>query len=241
MELEPETQTTTPKEVPKTPTKPTVASSKQAYGPTIVNSTPSAKHAGSHAEDRVSQTVSVVNEFLEDDLAQRKVLSMEEFATIILSLPEDWKVKPSGKLGKEAKEFNNAFEAYLAEVQKTGHERRLYEPLVRLLNSVPHPKGSNVAIDDKKAFYVQDPCPLLGSLIKRRPDLGAIYLQLLNLSKREDLAEWLEKHQVKGVFWGLLLYFVEVKDEKGHCLAERCDESCCPQGVFDDSSDLRMR
>ncbi|KAE9384080.1 hypothetical protein BT96DRAFT_842818 [Gymnopus androsaceus JB14] len=231
MESEPETHTIIPQEVLKTPTKPTIASDKRAYGPPIINSTPAAKHAGSHAEDKVSQTVSVVNEFLEDDLAQRKVLSMEEFATIILNLPEDWKVKPAGKLGKEVEEFNKTFGAYLAEIQKPGHERRLYEPLARLLNSVPRPKNSKVASEDEKVFYVQDPRTVLGSLIKRRPDLGAVYLQLLNLSKREDLAEWLEKHEVEGVFWGLLLYFVEVKDDNGHCLAERCDESCCPQRV----------
>lgn len=218
--MEPEIHVEIPHKAPKTPER----SSSNSTTPTIVNRTPWGKHAGSHADDKVPPLADVVNQFLEDDLAQRTVFSMDEFATIILNLPKDWQGKLAGEIGKDSKQFNEAFDAYLQAVKRKGKEKRLYHPLAKLLNSIG--LDSKTVIGDK-AFYVQDPRPVLGSLIQRRPDLGVIYFQLLKLTERKDLTKFLDERKITGVFWGLLLYFIEVKDDEGHCLDERCGEECC--------------
>ncbi|KAJ3989392.1 hypothetical protein F5890DRAFT_1486074 [Lentinula detonsa] len=65
-------------------------------------------------------------------------------------------------------------------------------------------------------FYVQDPRPVLGSLLERKPDLGGIYTQLLELAENKNLSTYLSKKKIVGVFWGLLLFFVEVKHRNGN-------------------------
>ncbi|KAJ3808911.1 hypothetical protein F5876DRAFT_78260 [Lentinula aff. lateritia] len=185
-----------------------------------------------HAEDEVPQRASVVNKFLEDDIGDGVVFSLDDFATLILELPVDWKVKGDIALQLDSKVVTDAFEAYLsvaigvaeAEGKKrkgaAGHETQLYRPLANLLNVLKDSDGEEGSLGrdiDEKIFYVQDPRPVLGSRIERKPDLGGIYIQLLELTEDQELSDYLEKNKkIVGVFWGLLLYFVEVKHRKGN-------------------------
>ncbi|KAF8826602.1 hypothetical protein HHX47_DHR5000074 [Lentinula edodes] len=225
MEPLPQNPLPNPAPLPQTP------KTKQANGPPVVESTPTSKKYASHAEDEVPQRASVVNKFLEDDIGDSVVLSLDDFATLILELPVDWKVKEEIELQLDSDAVKDAFEAYLsvaigvaeAEGKKrkgaAGHETQLYRPLANLLNVLKDSDeegrfGSDI---DEKIFYVQDPRPVLGSRIERKPDLGGIYIQLLNLSEDQELSNYLEKKKkIVGVFWGLLLYFVEVKHRKGN-------------------------
>ncbi|KAJ3898191.1 protein kinase [Lentinula edodes] len=211
---------------------PQTPKTKQANGPPVVESTPTSKKYTSHAEDEVPQRASVVNKFLEDDIGDSVVLSLDDFATLILELPVDWKVKEEIALQLDSDAVKAAFEAYLsvaigvAEAEGTkrkgaaGHETQLYRPLANLLNVLKDLDGEEGRLGkdtDQKIFYVQDPRPVLGSPIERKPDLGGIYIQLLNLSEDQELSNYLEKKKkIVGVFWGLLLYFVEVKHRKGN-------------------------
>ncbi|KAJ4481374.1 hypothetical protein C8J55DRAFT_559943 [Lentinula edodes] len=205
---------------------------KQANGPPEVEGTPMSQKCTSHAEDEVPQRASVVNKFLEDDIGDGVVFSLDDFATLILELPVDWKVKEDIALQLDSQAVKDAFEAYLsvamgvaeAEGKKrkgaAGHETQLYRPLANLLNVLKDSDGEEGRVErdiDEKIFYVQDPRPVLGSRIERKPDLGGIYLQLLELTEDEGLSDYLEKKKkIVGVFWGLLLYFVEVKHRKGN-------------------------
>ncbi|KAJ3897795.1 protein kinase [Lentinula edodes] len=225
MEPLPQNPLPDPAPLPQTP------KTKQANGPPVVESTPTSKKYASHAEDEVPQRASVVNKFLEDDIGDSVVLSLDDFATLILELPVDWKVKEEIALQLDSDAVKDAFEAYLsvaigvaeAEGKKrkgaAGHETQLYRPLANLLNVLKDSDGEGrLGSDiDEKIFYVQDPRPVLGSRIERKPDLGGIYIQLLNLSEDQELSNYLEKKKkIVGVFWGLLLYFVEVKHRKGN-------------------------
>ncbi|KAJ3883177.1 protein kinase [Lentinula edodes] len=226
MEPLPENPLPDPVPLPQTPKM------KQANGPPVVESTPMSQKCTSHAEDEVPQRASVVNKFLEDDIGDGVVFSLDDFATLILELPVDWKVKEDIALQLDIQAVKDAFEAYLsvaigvaeAEGKKrkgaAGHETQLYRPLANLLNVLKDSDGEEGRVErdiDEKIFYVQDPRPVLGSRIERKPDLGGIYLQLLELSEDEGLSDYLEKKKkIVGVFWGLLLYFVEVKHRKGN-------------------------
>ncbi|KAJ3992333.1 protein kinase [Lentinula boryana] len=152
----------------------------RTYGPPVVESTPQGNKYGTHAKDEVPQRASVLNKFLEDDVDDRVVLTLNDFATVILDLPTNWEVKENFDLPPESKAVKDAFEAYLkvAEGVPTGKE------------------GKHDGLDEKM-FYVQDPRPVLGSLLERKPDLGGIYTQLLELAE----------NKIAGVFWGLLLFF----------------------------------
>ncbi|KAJ3914822.1 protein kinase [Lentinula edodes] len=226
MEPLPENTLPDPAPLPQTP------KIKQANGPPVVEGTPMSQKCTSHAEDEVPQRASVVNKFLEDDIGDGVVFSLDDFATLILELPVDWKVKEDIALQLDSQAVKDAFEAYLsvaigvaeAEGKKrkgaAGHETQLYRPLANLLNVLKDSDGEEGRLGrdiDEKIFYVQDPRPVLGSRIERKPDLGGIYLQLLELTEDEGLSDYLEKKKkIVGVFWGLLLYFVEVKHRKGN-------------------------
>ncbi|KAJ3866114.1 protein kinase [Lentinula novae-zelandiae] len=213
---------TVPASLPQTP-KP-----KQNQGPPVVESTPMSRRCTTHAEDEVPKRADVVNKFLEDDISDRFEVSLDDFATLILDLPADWQIRDDFTLLPDSEAVKDAFAAYLkvaigevdGENQKrkgmAGHESGLYQPLANLLNSLRDGEGRRLGNDiDEKIFYVQDPRPVLGSLIARKPDLGGIYIELLKLTKNKKLSDYLAKKKVVGVFWGLLLYFIEVKHEQG--------------------------
>ncbi|KAJ3909431.1 protein kinase [Lentinula edodes] len=213
---------TAPTPLPQTP-KP-----KQNHGPPVVESTPMSRRCTTHAEDEVPKRADVVNKFLEDDISDHLEVSLDDFATLILDLPADWQIRDDFTLLPDSEAVKDAFAAYLkvaigevdGENQKrkgmAGHESGLYQPLANLLNSLRDGEGRRVGKDiDEKIFYVQDPRPVLGSLIARKPDLGGIYVELLKLTKNKKLSDYLAKKKIVGVFWGLLLYFIEVKHEQG--------------------------
>ncbi|KAJ3889011.1 protein kinase [Lentinula edodes] len=213
---------TAPAPLPQTP-KP-----KQDHGPPVVESTPMSRRCTTHAEDEVPKRADVVNKFLEDDISDRLEVSLDDFATLILDLPADWQIRDDFTLLPDSEAVKDAFAAYLkvaigevdGENQKrkgmAGHESGLYQPLANLLNSLRDGEGRRVGKEiDEKIFYVQDPRPVLGSLIARKPDLGGIYIELLKLTKNKKLSDYLAKKKIVGVFWGLLLYFIEVKHEQG--------------------------
>ncbi|KAJ3744745.1 protein kinase [Lentinula detonsa] len=224
--MEPSLETHTATQIPDNSKTP--AQKQRTYGPLVVESTPQGNKYGAHAKDEVPQRASVLNKFLEDDVDDRVVLTLNDFATVILDLPTNWEVKENFDLPPESKAVKDAFEAYLkvAEGAPTGkdqkgkraatHERELYRPLANLLNALRN--GTGLVDDglDEKMFYVQDPRPVLGSLLERKPDLGGIYTQLLELAENKNLSTYLSKKKIVGVFWGLLLFFVEVKDRNGN-------------------------
>ncbi|KAF9065076.1 hypothetical protein BDP27DRAFT_1405002 [Rhodocollybia butyracea] len=232
------TQSATSSTIP--PTAPATPKRKPLVGPSPVETTPMSKTYASHSTSHnasgdldVKQLAEVVNKFFADDLAQSLELSMEDFATLILSLPKDWDGKAEFDLG-DNQVFLNAWEEYLQllgkkegeeaasgddKVSKKTLETQLYAPLVSLLNAV----GDSSDNENLKAFYIQDPRPVLGSRISRVPDIAAIYRQLLAVADDETLDEYLRENRVKGVFWGLLLYFVEVKNKNGAFLRKRSD------------------
>ncbi|KAJ3988149.1 protein kinase [Lentinula detonsa] len=203
-------------DLPKTP-----AQKQRRYGPPIVTSTPQSNTYGAHAKDEVPQRASVLNRFLEDDVNDRVVLTLNDFATVILDLPSDWEVRENFDLSPESKAVKDAFEAYLkvAEAVPTGQgkrERVLYQPLANLLNTLRNGTGLVDNNMDEKMFYVQDPRPVLGALLARKPDLGGIYTQLLELAENRNLSTYLAQKKIVGVFWGLLLFFVEIKHRNGN-------------------------
>ncbi|KAJ3845834.1 hypothetical protein EV368DRAFT_90018 [Lentinula lateritia] len=108
---------------------------KQASGPPVVKNTPGSHNYTAHAKDKVPQRASVFNKFLQDNISDRAVLSLDNFAT-----PGCKVVVPIG--------------------------------------------------------------PWHGS-------------PLLELTKNTKLSKYLTK-KITGVFWGLLLFFVEVKHKKEH-------------------------
>ncbi|KAJ3889009.1 protein kinase [Lentinula edodes] len=210
------------------PAPPQTPKPKQDHGPPVVESTPMSRRCTTHAEDEVPKRADVVNKFLEDDISDRFEVSLDDFATLILDLPADWQIRDDFTLLPDSEAVKDAFAAYLkvaigevdGENQKrkgmAGHESGLYQPLANLLNSLRDGEGRRVGKDiDEKIFYVQDPRPVLGSLIARKPDLGGIYIELLKLTKNKKLSDYLAKKKIVGVFWGLLLYFIEVKHEQG--------------------------
>ncbi|KAJ3762920.1 protein kinase [Lentinula raphanica] len=207
-----------PSQITQTPPK------KSTHGPKVVDSTPQSKRAATHARDEVPQVIEEVNKFLEDDVSDKVVLTLDEFATIILGLDPKCGIEEKFTLGPESEAVKDAFQAYLklaigeADGDKkrrkgrANDEKELYQPLVDLLNLFTC-AGEDI---DERIFYVQDPRPVLGSLLERKPDLGVIYAQLLDLAENESLSECLAENDIKGVFWGILLFFVEVKHKKGN-------------------------
>ncbi|KAJ3992811.1 protein kinase [Lentinula boryana] len=186
-----------------------------------------AKKYGAHAKDEVPQRASVLNKFLEDDVKDRVIHTLNDFATAILDLPCNWEVKENFDLPPESKAVKHAFEAYLKGAEgapqgkgkkgkRAAHERELYRPLANLLNILNNGTGLVENDVDEKMFYVQDPRPVLGLLLERKPDLVGIYTQLLNLVENERFSAYLTKKNIVGVFWGLLLFFVEVKHRNGN-------------------------
>ncbi|KAJ3986209.1 protein kinase [Lentinula detonsa] len=222
MERIPENHPSYSPQVSQTPKK------KKTDGPDVVQSTPQSNRYCAHAQDEVAQIADVLNKFLEDDVSNRVVFSLNEFATIILGLPPRCDVQEEFSLEPESEAVKDAFEAYLKVAigvadgegnKRTGaatHEKELYQPLANLLNTLRDGTGCAGKDIDEKILYVQDPRPVLGSLLERKPDLGAIYTQLLGLAENVKLSEYLSKKKITGVFWGLLLFFVEVKHRKGN-------------------------
>ncbi|KAJ3760275.1 protein kinase, partial [Lentinula raphanica] len=207
-----------PSQITQTPPK------KSTHGPKVVDSTPQSKRAATHARDEVPQVIEEVNKFLEDDVSDKVVLTLDEFATIILGVDPKCGIEEKFTLGPESEAVKDAFQDYLrlaiGEADGVGkrrkgrakEEKELYQPLVNLLNIFSCAEEDI----DERIFYVQDPRPVLGSLLERKPDLGVIYAQLLDLAENESLSERLAETDIKGVFWGILLFFVEVKHKKGN-------------------------
>ncbi|KAJ3996560.1 hypothetical protein F5050DRAFT_1807619 [Lentinula boryana] len=167
-----------------------------------------------HAQDEVAQIADVLNRFLEDDVSDRIVFSLDEFATIIRGLPPRCDVQEEFSLEPESEAVYLREKGIREKEQR--HTRRNYiNPLRNLLNTLRDGTGCAGKDIDGKILYVQDPRPVLGSLMERKPDLGVIYTQLLGLAENVKLSEYLSKKKITGVFWGLFLFFVKVKHRKG--------------------------
>ncbi|KAJ3723131.1 hypothetical protein C8R42DRAFT_27351 [Lentinula raphanica] len=175
-------------------------------------------------DDASWQPLSILDELMDADVNDKLVLNLDDFATLMLDLPSDWKVSEKLELSPESKEVKDAFEAYLAvaaealnEEGKTRksarmQEKALFQPLEKILKTLKDAKGQKRGIDEK-AFHTQDPRPILESLLELYPDFGGIYRQLLYLAGNYVLSTFLQETQTTGVFWGLLLYFLDVKHE----------------------------
>ncbi|KAJ3755798.1 protein kinase [Lentinula raphanica] len=204
----------------------TPAENQHASDAPPVQSTPSQSQGyDSDDDDDASwQPLSILDELMDADVNDKLVLNLDDFATLMLDLPSDWKVSEKLELSPESKEVKDAFEAYLAvaaealnEEGKTRksarmQEKALFQPLEKILKTLKDAKGQKRGIDEK-AFHTQDPRPILESLLERYPNFGGIYRQLSYLAGNYVLSTFLQETQTTGVFWGLLLYFLDVKHE----------------------------
>ncbi|KAJ3848372.1 hypothetical protein EV368DRAFT_68332 [Lentinula lateritia] len=218
MEAPPETKLATPTSLPQ---------QKQSDPPPIVGSTPESNGAAHHTQDYAPQRISTLTKFLEDDAHERVVLSLDEFVTLILDLPAEWKIKEEFSLLPETKAVTEAFEAYLKVAIKTAegtrkkwknaatNEIELNQSLTKVLDTLKGGEGQLSREIDEEVFRVEEPHLVLGSLLKRKPGLGGIYSQLLELTENKKLSTYLAKKNIFGVFWWLLLLFAEVKLGKG--------------------------
>ncbi|KAH7879635.1 uncharacterized protein C8R40DRAFT_1082694 [Lentinula edodes] len=155
----------------------------------------------------VPQRGSVLTEFLED-VRDRVVLSLDDFATLILNISADWKVEEEFSLRPESKIVQDAFEASLkvaigaAEgagkkgTDPIAHEKELHRPLRNLLNTLRDGEGHLGKDINEETLFV-DPRPVLASLLERKSDLN-----------------YLAERNITGIFWGLLISFVEVGCQK---------------------------
>ncbi|KAJ3807393.1 hypothetical protein F5876DRAFT_79747 [Lentinula aff. lateritia] len=140
--------------------------------------------------------------FLEDDFSDGVAFSLEEFATLIL-LSAGWEVMEDKALSMDNQ---GAWQRGESEKRK-GHEKQLYRPLGNLFNVLKNSDEGKVRLGrdiDENIFHVQDPRPVFGSRIERKPDLGDIYIHLLELTEDQKLSDYLEKKKKIGVFWGIV-------------------------------------
>ncbi|KAJ3892918.1 protein kinase [Lentinula edodes] len=186
MEAPPETKLATPTPLPQ---------QKQPDAPPIVGSTFESNGTAYHTRNDAPQHTSALTKFLEDDANERVIFSLDEFATFILDLPTDWKVKEEFSLPPTSTAVTEALGAYLKVAIKIveGREEQLSREL------------------DEEVFRVENPQLVLGSLLKRNPGLGGIYNQLLKLTENKKLSTYLAEKNIFEVFWLLLLLFAELK------------------------------
>ncbi|KAJ3860474.1 hypothetical protein EV359DRAFT_67292 [Lentinula novae-zelandiae] len=218
MEAPPETKLATPTPLPQ---------QKQPDAPPIVGSTFESNGTAYHTRNDAPQHTSALTKFLEDDANERVVLSLDEFVTLILDLPAEWKIKEEFSLLPETKAVTEAFEAYLKVAIKIAEGKRkkwrnaatneieLNQPLTKVLDTL---KGGEEQLSrelNEEVFRVENPHLALGSLLKRKPGLGGIYNQLLKLTENKILSTYLAEKNIFEVFWWLLLLFAEFKLKKG--------------------------
>ncbi|KAJ3860478.1 hypothetical protein EV359DRAFT_85284, partial [Lentinula novae-zelandiae] len=155
------------------------------------------------------------------------VLSLDEFVTLILDLPAEWKIKEEFSLLPETKAVTEAFEAYLKVAIKTAegtrkkwknaatNEIELNQSLTKVLDTLKGGEGQLSREIDEEVLRVEESHLVLGPLLKRKPGLGGIYSQLSELTENKKLSTYLAEKNIFGVFWWLLLLFAEVKLRKG--------------------------
>ncbi|KAJ3860477.1 protein kinase [Lentinula novae-zelandiae] len=213
MEAPPETKLATPTSLPE---------QKQSDPPPIVGSTPESNGAAHHTQDYAPQRISALTKFLEDDAHERVVFSLDEFVTLILDLPTDWKVKEEFSLPPTSTAVIEALGAYLKVAIKIAEGERkkwrnaatneieLNQPLTKVLNTLRDGEGHFTKDNDEGIFCIEDPHLVLGSLL----EMNGIYSPLLKLTENKKLSTYLADKNIFGVFWGLLLLFVEVNLRK---------------------------
>ncbi|KAJ3851435.1 protein kinase [Lentinula lateritia] len=196
---------------------------KQSQDLPVVEKTP-ASYEITTAEDAVPQRRSVLNEFLED-VRDRVVLSLDDFATLTLNISADWKVEEEFSLRPESKIVKDAFEASLKVAigategaGKKGtdavpHEKEIHQPLRNLLNTLGDGEGHLGKNINAETLFVH-PRPVLASLLERKSGLSGIYIQLQELIENRSLSDYLAERNITGIFWGLLILFVEVGCQK---------------------------
>ncbi|KAJ3920781.1 protein kinase [Lentinula edodes] len=204
-------------------TETSIPQQKQSQNLPVVAKTPTS-HEITTAEDAVPQRGSVLTEFLED-VRDRVVLSLDDFATLILNISADCKFEEEFSLRPESKLVRDAFKASLkvaigaAEgagkkgTDPLAHEKELHQPLRNLLNTLRDGEGYLGKDINEETLFV-DPRPVLASLLERKSDLSGIYIQLQELLENRSLSDYLAERNITGIFWGLLILFVEVGCQK---------------------------
>ncbi|KAJ3808913.1 protein kinase [Lentinula aff. lateritia] len=213
---------------------------KQSQDLPVVEKTP-ASYEITTAEDAVPQRRSVLTEFLED-VRDRVVLSLDDFATLTLNISADWKVEEEFSLRPESKIVKDAFEASLkvaigaAEgAGKKGtdavpHEEEIHQPLRNLLNTLGDGEGHLGKNINAETLFVH-PRPVLASLSERKSGLNGIYIQLQELIENRSLSDYLAERNITGIFWGLLILFVEVGCQKKDFVELNIHKEDCPATV----------
>lgn len=143
-----------------------------------------------------------MNEHLAVDIEATMTIDVETWADIAMGFDLNLAVETKFKSTLWTR-IEKLFEEYSSKTEgNPGNEPTLYAPFVELLNALADLEKLN---DDGKVFYVQHPAYVRGAYVEEAFDIGAVFKKLAG--KNERIA--------KGMFWGLLLFIIEMKHRKG--------------------------
>ncbi|KAF5353167.1 hypothetical protein D9757_012647 [Collybiopsis confluens] len=199
----------------RTPTEPKTPP-KQAGELQKIQTTPNSYHSNSYIIEGTAAPLYVpdVERHLKEDVQKSLVVPIESFIKVVLDMHNDGWV-PKYLSQRQQKIIEGVFAELVSTATDPGKEEELYPSIVNLCNGA----GNQQAIknNDKKLFYVQDPCIVRGYMINLKPDLSAIYRRLL--SGEKNLKETEPKNRIaENMVFGLMLLFFEIKKENGSAL-----------------------
>ncbi|KAJ3912995.1 hypothetical protein F5877DRAFT_71931 [Lentinula edodes] len=193
----------------KVPPVPVTPERKAVTDSTPAKSTPHSNHSSSFSSTALlndrQYKVDEANKYLIGDLANVRTLPVKEWSLLSLNLDLD---KDTYQLSEQVKKkFQNYLNAETKAKRETDPE--LYNSLIALLNEL---KGNSRNI----VFYRQDVVPVRGSPVKQKPDIGAVFKELIG--SRDPLV--LAQASDEKIFWGLIILLIEVKHEKGKLIRD---------------------
>lgn len=211
-----------------TPSAPNPPSTpKQKTSASVAHITPNSQGASGHRDDEVPQTAKYIDPFVTEDLKNLRSVSFEDFLEYIFLLPKSAIDELLEEVDQDFNDaFDEAFKEYQTAFQERGtHERSLYVPLAKLMNTA----AILVDSDKMKVFYVQDRSMIVGADVEKSPDLCAVWAQTLKLETYSDMIRHLNENswrlgsgnQGLRVFWGVLVLFLEIKHKNGNFIGLR--------------------
>lgn len=194
---------------------------KQKTSVSVAHRTPNSQGASGHQDDEVPQLAKYVDPFVTEDLKNLRSVSFEDFLEYILLLPQSAIDELLEKVDLDFNTaFDDAFKDYQTAFQELGtHERSLYVPLAKLMNTA----AMLVGPDQRKVFYVQDRSMVVGADVEKSPDLCAVWAKTLKLETYSEMVRYLNENSWRlgsgdkalKVFWGVLALFLEIKHKNG--------------------------
>lgn len=200
---------------------------KQKTSASVAHVTPNSQGASSHRDDEVPQVAKHTDPFITEDLTNLRSVSFEDFLDHILLLPKSAIDELLDGVDQDFNDaFDEAFKEYETAFQDRGtHERSLYVPLAKLMNTAAMLADS----EKRKVFYVQDHSMIVGADVEKSPDLCAVWAKTLKLETYSDMIGYLNENswrlgsgdQGLKVFWGVLVLFLEIKHKNGNFIGLR--------------------